>query len=135
MAQRNGKAERNGDKTRNGMAERNRDKRGIGNKINDNIRHVILLYCFIHKIYRFMKLTIWCHKTYRFTEHVVVESDSKMGPHYVTIAKSGKITCNDCPMWKAQKICAHSLAVAEKSCMAASFLNWFKSKRKRSYSS
>ena len=75
-----------------------------------------------------MKITILCHKTYRFTEHVVVESDSKMEPHYVTIAKSGKITCNDCPMWKAQKICAHSLAVAEKSGMTASFLNWFKEK-------
>ena len=58
----------------------------------------------------------------------LVESDSKMEPHYVTIAKSGKITCNDCPMWKAQKICAHSLAVAEKSGITASFLNWFKEK-------
>ena len=58
----------------------------------------------------------------------LVESDSKMEPHYVTIAKSGKITCTDCRMWKAQKICAHSLAVAEKCGMTASFLNWFKEK-------
>ena len=54
MAERNGKAERNGDKTRNGMAERNGDKTRNGkeewngdktqngDKINDNIRHVIL---------------------------------------------------------------------------------------------
>ena len=39
---RNGKAERNGDKTRNGMAERNGDKTRNWDKINDNIRHVIL---------------------------------------------------------------------------------------------
>ena len=39
---RNGMAERNGDKTRNGMAERNGDKTRNGDKINDNIRHVIL---------------------------------------------------------------------------------------------
>ena len=54
MAERNGKAERNGDKTRNGMTERNGDKTPNGkgerngdktrngDKINDNIRHVIL---------------------------------------------------------------------------------------------
>ena len=48
MAERNGKAERNGDKTRNGKAERNGDKtrngkaERNGDKINDNIRHVIL---------------------------------------------------------------------------------------------
>ena len=41
MAERNGKAERNGDKTRNGMAEPNGDKTRNGDKINDNIRHVI----------------------------------------------------------------------------------------------
>ena len=38
----NGMAERNGDKTRNGIAERNGDKTWNGDKINDNIRHVIL---------------------------------------------------------------------------------------------
>lgn len=58
----------------------------------------------------------------------LVESDSKMVPHYITIAKSGKITCNECPMRKAQKICAHSLAVAEKIGTTASFLNWLKAK-------
>ena len=58
----------------------------------------------------------------------MVESDSKMEPHYITIAKSGKITCNDCPMWKAQKICAHSLAVAEKNGITESYLKWFKAK-------
>ena len=39
---RNGMTERNGDKTRNGMAEGNGDKTRNGDKINDNIRHVIL---------------------------------------------------------------------------------------------
>ena len=58
----------------------------------------------------------------------LVESNSKMEPHYAIIAKSGKITCNDCPMWRAQKNCAHPLSVAEKSGMTASFLNWFKEK-------
>ena len=36
-------------------------------------------------------------------------------PHYVTVAKNGKVTCSDCPGWNAYKICSHSLAVAEKS--------------------
>ena len=37
----NEKAERNGDKTRNGKVERNGDRTRNGDKINDNIRHVI----------------------------------------------------------------------------------------------
>ena len=56
----------------------------------------------------------------------MVKSDSNMEPHHITIAKSGKVTCNDCPVWKAQKICAHSLAVAEKIGKMASYLDWFK---------
>ena len=52
---RNGKAERNGDKTRNGMAERNGDKTRNWDKINDNIRHVILFDITKHaQSYKFM---------------------------------------------------------------------------------
>ena len=45
----------------------------------------------------------------------MVESETMVKPHYVTVAKNGKVTCNDCPGWNAYKICCHSLAVAEKN--------------------
>ena len=54
------------------------------------------------------------------------ESDTSIRPHYVTIAKNGKVCCSDCPSWKARNLCAHSLAAAEKLGMTAKFIKWFK---------
>ena len=58
----------------------------------------------------------------------MVESDTSIRPHYVTIAKNGKVCCSDCPSWKARSLCAHSLAAAEKLGMTAKFIKWFKTK-------
>ena len=56
----------------------------------------------------------------------LVESTTMVRPHYVTKAKNGKITCNDCPNWKAYKLYAHSLAVGEKTRTTLDYLQWFK---------
>lgn len=61
-------------------------------------------------------------------EAFVVESQTSVKPHYVSISKNGKITCNDCPGWKASKICAHAVAVAEKSQTTVKYLKWLKDK-------
>ncbi len=61
-------------------------------------------------------------------EAFVVESQTSTKPHYVTILKNGKITCDDCPGWKASKICSHAVAVAEKSQTTAKYLKWLKEK-------
>ena len=58
------------------------------------------------------------------TSAFVVESQTSVKPHYVTVSKNGKITCEDCPGWKASKICAHALAVAEKSGIISKYLKW-----------
>ena len=52
----------------------------------------------------------------------MVESKTMVKPRYVTVAKNGKVTCNDCPGWNAYKICSHSLAVAEKNGRTADYL-------------
>ena len=49
-------------------------------------------------------------------------------PHYVTVAKNGKVTCNDCPGWNAYKICSHSLGEAEKNGRTADYLKWLRTK-------
>jgi hypothetical protein len=45
----------------------------------------------------------------------MVESETMAKPHYVSVAKNGKVTYTDCPGWSAFKICSHSLTVAEKN--------------------
>ncbi len=58
----------------------------------------------------------------------MVESDSSPRPHHVTVVKNGKVSCSDCPSWKARNVCAHSFAAVEKFGMTAKFLKWFKTK-------
>ena len=58
----------------------------------------------------------------------MVESNTSIRPHYVTIAKNGKVCCIDCPSWNARNLCAHSLAAAEKLGMTAKFIKWFEAK-------
>ena len=60
-------------------------------------------------------------------EVFMVESEM-VKPHYVTVAKNGKVTCNNCPGWNAYKICSHSLAVVEKSGRTADYLKWLRTK-------
>ena len=54
----------------------------------------------------------------------IVESYTSTKPHYVSIAKNGKVTCQDCPNWKALKICAHAIAAAEKSGILPKYIKW-----------
>ena len=61
-------------------------------------------------------------------EAFMVESKTMVRPHYVSVAKNGKVTCNECPGWNAYKICAHSLAVAEKISRTSDFLKWLRAK-------
>ena len=61
-------------------------------------------------------------------EAFMVESETMVKPHYVTVAKNGKVTCNDCPGWNAYKICSHSLPVAEKNFRTADYLKWLRTK-------
>ena len=61
-------------------------------------------------------------------EAFLVESETMVKPHYVTVAKNGKVTCNDCPGWNAYNICSHSLAVAEKNGRTADYLKWLRTK-------
>ena len=42
--------------------------------------------------------------------------------------KNGKVSCSDCPSWKARNLCAHSLAAAEKIGKTVEFLQWFQTK-------
>ena len=58
----------------------------------------------------------------------VVESQTSEKPHYVTQCKNGKVTCNDCPGWKASKICSHAVAVAEKTSTLAKYVKWLREK-------
>ncbi|KAK3736206.1 hypothetical protein QZH41_011893, partial [Actinostola sp. cb2023] len=56
----------------------------------------------------------------------MVESTNNK-PHYVVHESgNGKTTCDDCPRYKASKICPHALAVAEKCGALKEYLRWFK---------
>ena len=61
-------------------------------------------------------------------EAFMVESETMVKPHSVTVTKNGKVTCNDCPGWNAYKICSHSLAVTEKSGRTVDYLKWLRTK-------
>ena len=58
----------------------------------------------------------------------MVESETMARPHYVSVAKNGKVTCADCPGWNAFKVCSHSLAVAEKTERTADYIKWLRDK-------
>ena len=62
----------------------------------------------------------------------VVESRTSDKPHFVTLSKNGKIKCEDCPGWRASNICAHAIAVAEKSGTTARYLKWLREKGPKS---
>ncbi len=58
----------------------------------------------------------------------MVESTTSKKPHYVSLSKNGKVTCEGCPGWKALNICAHALAAAEKAGTLASYTKWLSGK-------
>ena len=49
-------------------------------------------------------------------------------PHFVSLAKNGKTTCEDCPGWKSLKLCSHTVAAAEKSGRLLKYVKWLKEK-------
>ena len=63
----------------------------------------------------------------------LVKSSQDKRPHYVKLSKSNRcnryICDSDCLTYKSSKICAHSVAVAEKNDHLESFLKWFKSQK------
>ena len=57
----------------------------------------------------------------------MVISDSLKKPHFVQVMKNGRIVCDEqCPMWRGRRLCAHTVAVAEKAGVLDLFLNWLK---------
>ena len=63
----------------------------------------------------------------------LVKSSQGKRPHYVKLSKSNRcnryICDSDCLAYKSSKICAHSVAVAQKNDHLESFLKWFKSQK------
>ena len=58
----------------------------------------------------------------------IVESKMSAKPHFVSLAKNGKATCEDCPGWKSLKLCSHAVAAAEKRGRLLEYVNWLKKK-------
>ena len=58
----------------------------------------------------------------------IVESKMSAKPHFVSLAKNGKATCEDCPGWKSLKVCSHAVAAAEKSGRLFQYVKWLKEK-------
>ena len=52
--------------------------------------------------------------------------------YFFTSSKTGKIKCEDSPGWRAASICAHAIAVAEKSGTTARYLKWVREKGPKS---
>jgi len=51
-------------------------------------------------------------------------------PYYLKLFPSGKVECQ-CPHYKAQDICSHSVAAAAKSNRLLEYSSWYKKKRKK----
>lgn len=60
-------------------------------------------------------------------DSMMVESKSGKRPHLVSKEKNGKFTCDDgCRMWLSTRLCAHTVAVAQKMDLLEDFLMWRK---------
>ena len=57
---------------------------------------------------------------------VASESNPRL-PHFVYQHNTGKVVCDDCPLYKSFKICQHSIAVAELRGSLPRILTWRKS--------
>jgi hypothetical protein len=55
-------------------------------------------------------------------------------PHFVYQYNTGKVVCDDCPLYQAFKICQHSIAVAEVRGSLSQFVKWRKSLSKGQHS-
>ena len=56
-----------------------------------------------------------------------IASETNNRPHFVSKTKNGGINCDDtCLAWKAQRLCSHTLAVAEYLNYLDEFLTWYR---------
>ena len=58
----------------------------------------------------------------------MIESQTSARPHFVKVANNGKVTCDNCLAYKSSKLCAHSVAAAEKLCMLSKYVAWLTKK-------
>ena len=58
----------------------------------------------------------------------IVASKMSAKPHFVSLAKNSKATCDDCLGWKLLKVCSHAVAAAEKSGLLFQYVKWLKEK-------
>ena len=57
----------------------------------------------------------------------MVESQTTKRPHYVSVDQvTGKVECANCPGWSSSRLCAHSVAVAEKKSILEKYVAWIK---------
>jgi hypothetical protein len=60
----------------------------------------------------------------------IVASESLKKPHFVQLCSNGKVVCDEhCPMWRGRKLCAHTVAVAEKANCLQKFVDWIQKSR------
>ena len=58
----------------------------------------------------------------------MIESQTSARPHFVKVANNGKVTCDNCLAYKSSKLCAHSVAAAEKLGMLSKYVAWLTKK-------
>lgn len=65
----------------------------------------------------------------------MVESKSGQRPHFVSKQKNGRFTCDDgCRMWLSTRLCAHTVAVAQKMNLLEAFVLWRKNSKAQAIS-
>lgn len=63
----------------------------------------------------------------------IVANENLKKPHFVQLYKTGKIACDEqYPMWRGQRICSHSVAVAEQAQCLPKFLSWLQKSKQES---
>ena len=66
------------------------------------------------------------HAPVEGTARMVKSKSNPSRPHLVQVFQDGKVTCDEnCPMWTAQKICSHCVAVAYSLNVSNNFIGWF----------
>ena len=56
----------------------------------------------------------------------MAESKTSKRPHYVFVEKSGKITCENCPVSASANLCKHAVAVGEKTQQLGKYMEWIR---------
>ena len=57
---------------------------------------------------------------------IYVASKTSSRPHIVSKTKNGGLVCDKgCLVWKSQRVCSHTLALAEETSCLEKFLVWY----------